>query len=292
MEWSGRWWQWLGAWMAAAGPLLTAAPGLCQELIDLNVDLALVLAVDVSGSVDAREFELQMRGLAEAFLNPDVHAAIAQSPNRGVAVAVVQWSGGANQVLAVDWMVVHDTASSGALAKRIAQTPRHMRGGDTSIGGAINFAARLLDDSGFAGRRVIDVSSDGGADQSTAKAIANRARNAAIDRGITVNGLAILTEDPDLDGFYRHNVIGGAGAFVMVAESYGDFAAAIVRKLLREIGERPMAGAEPEGGPDEFGTDRQMRSGDPVAEDVGPSHRPLTRLLSTTAGDAGAEILR
>jgi hypothetical protein len=211
-----------------------------------TVDLQLVLAVDVSGSVDAREFELQMQGLAQAFRDQSIQAAIGRSGDLGVAVAVVQWSGGAEQTVAVDWTLVGDKADCEILAARIAATPRYFDGGDTSIGGAINFSRRQVQVSGFQGSRaVIDVSSDGGANQTIGKALTMRARDRAVGQGMTVNALAMLEEDPTLGRFYRDYVIGGAGSFVMVADSYADFAAAILEKLLREIGDRPIAGAEP-----------------------------------------------
>ena len=217
---------------------------------DQVVDLELVLAVDVSSSVDDGEFDLQMRGLAAAFRHPSVAAAIAQGGHRGIAVALVQWAAGTEQLLGLDWTEVRGAAGAAVLARRIEVTPRLFVGGDTSLGGAITFAARQFENNGYRGlRRVIDVSGDGGAGQGqeVAKSISSRGRDLALAQGITINGLAILDEDPDLDVFYRNNVIGGAGAFVIAAESYRDFAAAMIEKLIREIGDRPLAEADPVG---------------------------------------------
>jgi hypothetical protein len=214
-----------------------------------EVDLELVLAVDVSSSVDDAEFDLQMRGLAAAFRHPTVVRVLTQAGLRGIAIALVQWAAGKEQLLGLDWTLVRDAAGAAALARRIAATPRLFVGGDTSLGGAIRFSARQFENNGYRGlRRVIDVSGDGGAGQGqeVAKSISSRGRDFALAQGITVNGLAILDEDPDLDVFYRKYVIGGAGAFVIAAESYRDFASAIIEKLIREIGDRPLAEAGPE----------------------------------------------
>jgi hypothetical protein len=133
---------------------------------------------------------------------------------------------------------VSDDDSAEALARELDTTSRLVYGGATSISGGIDYATRLLDRAVLAAeRRTIDVSGDGKNNQGRA---VTSARDAALARGITINGLAIINDEPDIEGYYRDNVIGGDHQFVMIANGYDDFAAAIVRKLQREI-EVPVA---------------------------------------------------
>lgn len=203
------------------------------------VDLELVLAIDVSTSVDSTEFELQRQGLSQAFLHPDVVGAVGAAGDLGIAVAVVQWSGEGRQHLSVNWTHVTDTKSAARLATGIGAAPRSIDG-MTAIGDAIDFSAAALADNRFQGRRqVIDVSGDGTGDASRSAA----ARNRAVARGITVNGLVIDNEDIDLGelakldvrAHYSNHVIGGFGAFLMNATDFADFRTVIRRKLVREI---------------------------------------------------------
>lgn len=223
---------------------LALAPGARAE----PVDLELVLAVDSSFSVDREEFDLQMKGLARAFRDPRVIAAIRASGDHGIAVCLAQWADNGQQSMALDWTAIHDAGSAETFARRLEQTPRLIVGASTSITGALRFAMRQFERNGFEGRRlVIDVSGDGRHNQSTGPA-AQRER--AVNMGITINGLAILNEDHQLDRYYRDHVIGGTGAFVMTTDSYRDFAEAIVRKLVREISGSPLALLPREGPPD------------------------------------------
>ena len=131
-----------------------------------SVDLELVLAVDASSSVSADEFDLQMRGLAEAFRSPAVVRAIESAGDLGIAVALVQWSDDAKQSLAVDWRRLDDAAGALAYAEEIEATPRFLVGGGTAIGGALTFSIKQLQSNGFEGRRqVIDLSGDGRTNQ-------------------------------------------------------------------------------------------------------------------------------
>jgi hypothetical protein len=207
------------------------------------VDLELVLAVDVSSSVDSSEFHLQMDGLSEAFRHPAVTAAIRSAGNLGIAVALVQWSDIRQQELAVDWTPVGNIVSSDALAEKIANTPRLIPGGGTALDGAIQFSTQQIDSNRFRSlRKVIDISGDGDGDPGL---LSRHMRDRAVARGITINGLAILDNDPMLGRYYRLNVIGGTGAFVMTADDYGDFGNAILRKLIREIVGVPTAAGPP-----------------------------------------------
>ena len=214
-----------------------------------TVELELILAVDSSFSVDRKDFDLQMTGLARAFRDPRVIAAIRASGGHGIAVCLVQWADNWGQVLAVEWTAVRDAGQATALAHRLERTPRLLVGASTSITGALKFAMRQFEGNGFEGRRkVIDISGDGPHNQSTGPA---KQRNLAVASGITINGLAILDEARELDRYYIDHVIGGSGAFVMTADSYQDFAAAIVHKLIREISAVPVAvPLRPPPGPD------------------------------------------
>ncbi len=197
------------------------------------VDLVLVLALDVSESVNNREFELQKIGLARAFRHAAVVDAIQRGPSKRIAVAAVQWSGYQDQYVSLAWQTVSDAASAAAFAKRLADMPRRYPNDFTHIAGAIEFSSRLIAAAPYlAPRRVIDVSGDG---ENNVHAPPGGARDAAVRAGVTINGLAILNEFDRLDDYYRRNVIGGPGAFVEVARDYDDFAAAMLRKLLREI---------------------------------------------------------
>jgi len=223
-----------GALLAALGP---PRPAGAQQAVELE----LLLAVDSSSSVDRREFDLQMQGIARAFRHPDVAAALQAAGARGVAVGLLQWSGSKRQTLAVDWMRVDDRAGARAFADRVARTARLVLSGGTSIGMALETAAAELERNGFRGqRRVIDVSGDGRANMGPRPALA---RDRAVARGITINGLAILNEEWALDRYYLDNVIGGTGAFIMTADDYEDFARAIKQKLVREIAGAPVARA-------------------------------------------------
>ncbi len=229
--------RWLSITAALTGVLLipTTVPALAQER---SVDLELVLAVDASASVSGEEFDLQVRGLAEAFRHHSVVQAIRAAGDLGLAVALVQWADYRQHTLSVDWTVVRDAASARQFAKQIDGVTRAVAG-NTAIGGAIEFAILQLEGNGYAGRRrVIDVSGDGRNNQGPAAWLV---RNLAVAQGITVNGLAILNEDPTLDRYYVTNVIGGPGAFVMTANDYAAYRLAILTKLVTEISGPPTA---------------------------------------------------
>ncbi len=198
-----------------------------------QVDLQLVLAVDASGSVNQTRFELQRQGYAAAFRNPQVQQAIAAGSRHAIAVAVVQWTGPSLHVLVVDWTRVSDAKSANALADAIEAAPRRLFGGGTSLSGAIDYAMTMLAASPWRGaRRVIDISGDGSNNAGRPAALA---RDAAIQAGIVINGLPITWIEPGLDLYYRDNVIGGPGAFVIAADSYDNFADAVLNKLVTEI---------------------------------------------------------
>ncbi len=207
--------------MAAAQPLT-------------RVDLELVLAVDTSGSVDASEFELQIEGLVRAFRDPAVIAAIiGTGATGGVAATVVHWSSVNDQEQIIPWTRLTDEASAQAFATTIAANVERRFSESTGIGGVLQYAERLIRRNRFEGRRKsIDVSGDGSNNSGIPPRLV---RNMVVDEGITVNGLAILTEEPFLHHYFAKNVIGGAGAFVMTVSSYADIVMGMRNKLLREI---------------------------------------------------------
>ena len=209
-----------------------------------EVTLELLLAVDCSSSVDRREYELQVRGLADAFRDPRVLQALEGTGPRGIAVALLQWSGHQKQERVIDWTHLTDAASAEAFAAEIEAMPRLVIGGPTAIGSAVLEGIAWLNGNGFQGeRRAIDVSGDGRANQGIAPSFA---RSAAVAEQITINGLAILNEEPNLGQYYASGVIGGPGAFLLTAEDSEDFAQAIRRKLFYEISGPPVAEMAPD----------------------------------------------
>jgi hypothetical protein len=216
-----------------------ATGGVTSAVAQAVVDLQLVLAVDVSGSVSDDRFKLQQQGYAQAFRSWRVIEAIRAGSSRAIAVTMAQWTGPAQQAQVVPWMVISDEASAATLADAIEHTTRQLYGGGTSISGAIDYAMTLFPQSkATGGRQVIDVSGDGANNRGRPAA---EARDDAVREGATINGLPILALEPGLDQYYLTNVIGGPNAFSIVAESYEAFAEAVLKKLITEI-----AGAEPE----------------------------------------------
>ena len=231
-----RWFCGLGVGCAALGLAAVAAQDGKQA-----VDLELLLAVDTSSSVSPEEFDLQMRGLAEAFRHPAVMAAIRATGDLGIAVSLIQWSDSKNQFVAVDWTVISEPEAAQAFAEDIDNSPRFLIGGGTAIGSALQYSLRQFERNAFQGRRqVIDISGDGRTNQGIQP---GGIRDQAVAQGITVNGLTILNEDLYVDRYYRYNVIGGTGAFVLTAADYDDFADAILEKLVKEIAGVPVAQA-------------------------------------------------
>jgi hypothetical protein len=204
-----------------------------QPALPNNVDISLVLAVDASGSVDDDRFELQKQGYAKAFLNPKVLDAIKAGNEQAIAVCMVQWTGPTLHLVMVPWMIINDEASAQAAALAIQSSRRQLFGGGTSISGAIDFSVLMLNGSPYRPfKRVIDISGDG---SNNLGRPVEQARDEAVNMGIRINGLPILSLEPDLDLYFRQNVIGGPGAFIISARDYNAFADAIMRKLVQEI---------------------------------------------------------
>lgn len=218
----------------------TTSPARAEE----NVDLLLVLAADISRSVDQAKFVLQREGYAAALTSPRIMAAIKSGPHGRIAVCFVEWSGVAAQAIIVDWASIGTPAEADAFSQRIRVAPRLFME-RTAIGTAIDFSVQQLARSPFQGaRRVIDVSGDG---TNNSGREVTQARDAAIAQGITINGLAILSEVPlafnpqhthppgGLLKYYEDNVIGGPGAFALAAKGHEDFGQLIASKLVKEI---------------------------------------------------------
>ena len=224
----------LARWIAAAS-LLVAAHGFAQA--QQKVDLQLVLAVDASGSVNMTRFNLQKQGYAEAFRNPRVLDSIRSGSTGSIAVTMIQWTGPFQQVVVIPWTLINDRKSADEFAAAIEKAPRQLFSGGTSISGAIDFSASLMPSNLFQGlKRVIDISGDGSNNNGRP---VNEARDDAVQKGIVVNGLPILSLEPYLDRYYYEHVIGGPGSFMVPAESYETFAAAVLRKLILEIAANP-----------------------------------------------------
>ena len=197
------------------------------------VDLQLVLAVDASGSVDQRRFELQRQGYVAAFRDPRVLHAIQSGGTQAIAVTMVQWTGPALQIQVLPWTLINDATTAQAFAAAIVATPRRLFSGGTSISGVIDYAVPLLRETPFQGtRRIIDISGDGSNNRGRPAA---SARDDAVRAGIVINGLPILALEPGLERYFAGHVIGGPGAFVIAAENYETFADAILKKLIREM---------------------------------------------------------
>ena len=218
-----------------------------------QVDLLLVLASDVSRSVDTRKFELQRQGYAAALSNPRVIEAIRSGPHGRIAICFVEWSGATSQKLVIDWTIVGDAASARRIGDQMLELPRSFAD-RTSIAAGLEFSLRQLESAPYqTTRRTIDVSGDG--TNNSGRDIASM-RDEVLAKGITINGLVILSDTPlpwnpehtnppgGLDEYYRRNVTGGPGSFVMVAENHNSFGQAIVKKLIAEIAwvepERPV----------------------------------------------------
>jgi len=224
--------------LAAATFWLAASPLARAD----TVDVALVLALDVSESVTEDEYALQRDGIAEAFESPALVSAVANGSHHAIDVLVLEWSDPELQVVTVDWTRVRDTDSARDFARKVRATKRTSHG-LTAIGNALMASAaalkRLPDQ---AARKVIDVSGDGMANVGPP---VPETRDALTAEGITINGLTILHEEPWVDQYYDMNVIGGPGAFVMQVTDYRGFAAAIRQKLLSELVALPRPGAFP-----------------------------------------------
>jgi hypothetical protein len=231
----------IGLLAPALAPLPVGAQNSGRTGGAVAVDLELVLAVDVSLSIDAGEARLQRQGYVAAFRDPQVRQAIKDGILGRIAVTYFEWANAAHTQMVVGWTLIDSDAAAEAFALSLEQRrpgPAHY----TSISGAIDFGARLFKDSSFEGtRQVIDVSGDGPNNWGD---LVTHARDRAVAQGVTINALPILDDGPgpfgrynipNLDLYFRDCVIGGPAAFIVVAEDFDAFASAIRRKLILEI---------------------------------------------------------
>ena len=250
--------HWMRATLSAAGLMLLLltlefgprAQGARSELptgeraARLDVDLLLVLAVDISRSVDDRKFRLQRDGYAGALANPRVMSAIRSGLTGRIAITFIEWSGANEQTIVADWTLIGTPEEAETLASRIRGAPRAFMG-RTAIGSAIDFSMLQFPRSPYqADRRLIDVSGDG---TNNSGVEVTEARQAALTQRVTINGLAILSEEPlpfnplhthppgGLLAYYENNVIGGPNSFAIAAETHDAFGTAILAKLIKEI---------------------------------------------------------
>src|SRR6266849_3974739 len=242
-----------------AAVLGLAVPGsqLADTKDQVSVDVELVIAVDVSYSMDIHELAVQREGYAQAIVSKEFLQALKTGPNRKLAVTYFEWSASNDQKIIIPWRVIEGPETADAVANEIMKTPIR-RASRTSISGAINFAMPLFDEDPYRGlRRVIDISGDGPNNNGSPVTIA---RDAALEKGITINGLPIMVKEPsysmmdidDLDLYYEDCVIGGPGSFVVSIKDRDKFKEAIRTKLLLEVAGRtperrivPVADKEP-----------------------------------------------
>jgi len=223
------------ACLVLAGFLLEGTPALAEP----QLDVALVLAVDISSSMEAEEQGLQRSGFAEAFRSSLVHEAIQSGASGRIAVTFVEWSGAKDQTILVPWTIIDGPEKAIGFANRLASTPIR-QAGMTSISGAIDFSRDLFAEVGsIAARRVIDISGDGPNNDGRKVVLA---RDEAIAQGIVINGLPIMfgrsQNSPEMNGldvYYKECVVGGAGAFVIPLHDPEQFAMVIRTKIMREI---------------------------------------------------------
>jgi hypothetical protein len=217
---------------------------------DIEVDVELVLAVDVSRSMSPRELEIQRRGYAEALVSDAVVRAIRRGMLGRIALSYIEWAGTRSQKTIVDWTLIGSRADAEAFAAKLTAVfdPSLRR---TSISGAIDTAAASFEDNGFTAlRRVIDISGDG--PNNHGKPVL-AARQAALSKGFIINGLPLMTRDglgsrfhlDDLDEYYRRCVIGGPAAFVIPVKQWDQFAEAVRRKLVLELAGNPPVTVTP-----------------------------------------------
>ncbi len=216
-----------------------------------GVDVAIALAADVSRSIDQEEFELQRRGYAAAITSPRFLNAVRSGPHEAIALCFIEWAGLGQQGVVANWTVIRDEEGASQFAKVLLDAPRSSMG-RTAIGDAVDFAVTQLEGLKVTpARRVIDVSGDG---TSNSGRLISAARDDAVAKGITINGLAIINEKTSgefgsylyahthppggLPNYYRENVVGGPGAFVLEIVNFDAFAEAMTNKLVTEVSQR------------------------------------------------------
>jgi hypothetical protein len=248
-----RWWVSIGAMLVAAavtGGVVTGLAAPSPQRVDAadgkdakQVDVELVLAVDVSYSMDMDELAIQREGYAQALVSKDFLQALKTGPNGRIAVTYFEWAASSDQKIILPWQLIDGPESADAVAAEILRTPVR-RASRTSISGAINFAMPLFEENPYHGlRRVIDISGDGPNNNGMPVTLA---RDAALEKGIVINGLPIMVKEPsystmdidNLDFYYEDCVIGGPGSFVITIKDREKFKEAIHTKLVLEVAGR------------------------------------------------------
>jgi hypothetical protein len=245
------------AGFAASGPKTELSAHLAQKQAAPSVDIELILAVDVSYSMDMDELAIQREGYAQAIVSKEFLQALKSLPNGKISVTYFEWAASADQKIIIPWRLIDGPETADAVADEILKTPIR-RASRTSISGAINFALPLFDEDPYHGlRRVIDISGDGPNNNGGPVTVA---RDAALEKGIIINGLPIMVKEPsystmdidNLDLYYEDCVIGGPGSFVVSIKDRDKFKEAIRSKLLLEVAGRtperrvvPVADKEP-----------------------------------------------
>jgi hypothetical protein len=223
-----------------ATPLVALVGATTAAKADVAVDLQLVLAVDVSRSIDEVEAELQRRGYVEALANDRVIDAILSGEHKRIALCYVEWAGTYYQMVVIDWTVIDSAASARRFADKLAEAPRTSQSW-TAVGAALAFSGQRFAKAGFTSkRRVIDVSGDGRTNDGPP---AELVRDKLVAQGIVINGLPVMMNrtnfgrpaDATLDKYYEENVIGGPGSFAIPAATFDDFGRAVRNKLIREV---------------------------------------------------------
>lgn len=232
--------------LALLGLFLTILPWAARAAEP--VDMLLVLAADVSRSVTEPKFRLQREGAAAALADPEVVRAITAGPHRRIAVCFVEWATVGVQNVVVDWTLIDGDATAKRFGDKLIETPRSSIG-STSISSAIDYSVRQIENAPFAAeRRVIDISGDGNNNSGSS---VTDARDRALEKGITINALVILTPEAQsfrpehtnppggLEKYFQDNVIGGPGSFTVVAEGHESFGRSLTKKLIQEIAGLP-----------------------------------------------------
>ncbi|MEM9146754.1 MAG: DUF1194 domain-containing protein [Pseudomonadota bacterium] len=223
------------ALLLAAALLVQPAAAQCR--------LALVLALDVSSSVNSKEYAIQLGGLAQAFRTPEVIEAVLSPTGTGVAVLAFEWSGEGHQSLIADWSYLDDETAVASFATRLSAHRRTADGQSTAIGSALRFAARALDRAPACATQTIDISGDGETNDGPHP---QRVRDSGILAGVTINGLVVQGAYPNPVIHYRSHVMQGAEAFVAMARDFDDYPPVIIGKLLRELEvQSVIGGADP-----------------------------------------------
>jgi hypothetical protein len=224
-------WLAIGAGLALLGQAQTAQATVCK--------LALALALDISSSVNQREYDIQLHGLARAFRTPEIIEAILAPEGSGVAVTVYEWSGYNQQDVVVPWILLETPEAVLDIAARLTAHRRPYSDLSTALGKAVEYGALLFSRAPDCARRVIDISGDGANNDGPSP---NIFRERGLFSGMTINGLAIQGATPDPAEYYRRNVIHGPGAFLALARDFDDYPSVIIGKLLREIDQEMIMG--------------------------------------------------